>query len=206
MRNIIFLIVLLTFSTLAAIAQTPNVRPTPVPPPAVPANTDKREIGAYLVYWRGDFRFRDIQNETLSHDETRDAVGGMIEGSHYFNDGNVAFTVGFSSVRGGNDTRVDMGTMGATIKARKHKIQPFATAGFGISAQNNFERPPNTQFFQQNLGVGGAANIGVGVEWKLSRRVGLVFPRVDGVVTDLFHTSVPHRFNLRIMGGFLWHF
>jgi hypothetical protein len=207
MRNTIFLIVLLTFSVLGAIAQTPNVRPTPVPLPAVPANTDKREIAFYGTYIRGDVTLTDVQHPQFSRDETRDSVGGMIEGSHYFNDGPVAFTVAFSHNVGGNNTKLTVGTMGVTLKANRHgTIQPFVTAGFGVSAQNNFEQPANRQFFQQNLGVGGAVNAGVGIEIKASRRVGIVPVRVDYVRTDMFHTAVPARDNVRLAVGLIFHF
>ena len=71
---------------------------TPVKPQA---NVDKNELAIYGTYVRGDVRFTDVQHPQLSFDQSRDSFGGMIEGSEYFGDGPIAFTVSGSVNRSG---------------------------------------------------------------------------------------------------------
>jgi hypothetical protein len=114
----------------------------------------------YGTFIRGDVRFTDAQHPQLSFDQTRDSFGGMIEGSEYFGDGPLAFTVSGSVNRSGT-LKMDVITFGITAKANRHgRIQPFLTAGFGVSHQNNFTRPAQTGIFLQNFGNGGAVNVG----------------------------------------------
>jgi hypothetical protein len=146
-----------------------------------------------------------VQKPQLSFDETRDSFGGMVEGSHYFNDGNVAFTVSGSVNRSGT-LKMDVITFGVTAKGNRHgRIQPFVTAGFGASHQNNFVRPVQTGIFLQNFGTGGAVNLGAGVELKLSRHIGFVPIRADYLRTDMFHAEVGARNNIRLALGFVYH-
>jgi hypothetical protein len=62
---------------------------------------DKNEIALYGTFIRGDVAFTDVQHPQLSFNETRDSFGGMIEGSEYFGDGPIAFTVSGSVNRSG---------------------------------------------------------------------------------------------------------
>jgi hypothetical protein len=166
---------------------------------------DKNEIALYGTFIRGDVAFTDVQHPQLSFNETRDSFGGMIEGSEYFGDGPIAFTVSGSVNRSGT-LKMDVITFGITAKANRHgRIQPFVTAGFGASHQNNFTRPVQTGIFLQNFGTGGAVNLGAGVELKLSRHVGFVPIRADYLRTDMFHSAVSARNNVRLALGFVWH-
>jgi hypothetical protein len=174
-------------------------------PAAAQAPVDKNELAVYGTFIRGDVAFTDVQHPQLSFNESRDSFGGMIEGSEYFGDGPVAFTVSGSVNRSGT-LKMDVVTFGLTAKANRHgRVQPFITAGFGASHQNNFTRPAQTGIFLQNFGTGGAVNVGAGLEIKLSRRVGLVLPRADYLRTDMFHKEVSARNNVRLAAGFVFH-
>jgi hypothetical protein len=166
---------------------------------------DKNELAVYGTFIRGDVRFTDAQHPQLSFDQTRDSFGGMIEGSEYFGDGPLAFTVSGSVNRSGT-LKMDVITFGITAKANRHgRIQPFLTAGFGVSHQNNYTRPPQSGIFLQNFGNGGAVNVGAGIEVKLSKHVGLVPIRADYLRTDMFHKEVPARNNVRLAAGLVFH-
>jgi hypothetical protein len=169
------------------------------------ANTDKREFALFGTYVRGDVTFADVQHPQLSFNQSRDSFGGMIEGSEYFGDGNLAFTVSGNVNRSGT-LKMDVVTFGLTAKANRHgRLQPFITAGFGASAQNNYTRPPQSGIFIQNFGIGGAFNVGAGLEIKASKHFGVVPLRADFLRTDLFHSAVPSRNNLRLATGFVYH-
>jgi hypothetical protein len=174
-------------------------------PAAAQVPVDKNELAVYGTFIRGDVRFTDAQHPQLSFAQTRDSFGGMIEGSEFFGDGPVAFTVSGSVNRSGT-LKMDVVTFGLTAKANRHgRFQPFITAGFGASHQNNFTRPAQTGIFIQDFGTGGAVNVGAGVEVKLSRRVGLVPFRADYLRTDMFHSAVPARNNVRLAAGLVFH-
>lgn len=132
----------------------------------------------------------NFSSPTFHFDKNRDQFGFDVSSTWYFGDRPVGLTadVGATWKGGADDTSLVTAMVGPTVKARGHRIEPFARGLIGVGRVAARSEQVTLRFDRTTSGLAWAA--GGGLDLNVSKRFAFRIAQVDYLSTRIEHKNV----------------